>query len=1032
MAHIHFKNRCWLLSAVVVLLSAVSQMAFAQAQTGVVLDDNNTPIAGVVVGVKGTDKTVITDAEGKFPLTYAENDVITFRHISYLYKEQTVGKIGRIYTVHLADRFVDNDKPITGPYGDALQANENLGSVKTVYNKDLEKYLSTDVLTSLQGRIAGFNVEQYRGSVLPTTEGNTRVDLIGSLPSNFGKGSYSDNTRFNLVARGMGPVVVVDGIERDFLSLDPEAIESISLQRDALSSMFLGMKSSRGALVITTKQPTRGRIRLSLTGKFGVHNSVNKLKPLSSAQYAYLLNEALQNDGKQALYTSADYNAYLNGSNPYTHPDINWEDQVMNKNAITQSYNLNVSGGGKVAQFFVSLGYMNEAGLFKKDKSNPYNTNLNYNRYSISSKVNINITEDLTASLTAIGRIVEGNQPGGSGTGYSDLLNTIFTTPNNAYPLYNENGTYGGNYSYQNNLLSQTVGSGYISDNTRDIMATAKLRYDFSKLLKGLSAQFIGSVAAQSRTALTRTKRNPVYEFTIDDKGKPVYTMYGSPSPQTNNFTAVSTYQNLYGQLSVDYQRSFGLHSLKAIVTGDTRQELDDYDLPMIPSNIIESASYNYAERYFVQAKLVESYYNRYAPGNRWGVFGAVGLGWDISKENFMKNAHWLDKLKVRGVWGSTGNGINNAGYYIWRQTYSRNLTTFYPLGTTPTNGYWVTETTPISNPYITYEKANKLTVGLDMAFFKRRLEATIDYYNDHYFDLLQQRGKSIAILGTNYPEENIGRVRRSGVEVTLTWQDHVGSVNYYLTGNWSLAASKLLFMDEQETPYNYLRQTGRSEGAIFGLKADGFLSADDIKGGYPTMVGYTVQPGDVKYVDMNSDGVIDEWDRTVIGGDKPVQYFGLDLGLEWKGLEFSMLWQGACNRDIYVNNRTLVEGFQSVGNSFGQAYQNLIGRWTPETAATATYPRLSAGGNTYNYGDNYGSSLWVKNGSYIRLKNISLAYSLPEKLCNRKLGGMRLKVFVEAQNLVTFAGCDLVDPEVTFTSSPLQRTIFTGINLKF
>lgn len=396
-----------------------------------------------------------------------------------------------------------------------------------------------------------------------------------------------------------------------------------------------------------------------------------------------------------------------------------------------------------------------------------------------------------------------------------------------------------------------------------------------------------------------------------------------------------------------------------------------------------------------------------------------------------MQSATWLDKLKLRGVWGRTGNGIDNSGYYIWRQTYRDNFNA-YPVGTQSTWVWGVYENTPIANPYISFEKANKLNIGLDLAMFNHRLEATVDYYNDKYLDLLQQRGKSIAILGVEYPAENIGQSRRTGVDVTLTWQDKIGSVNYYLSGNWSIASTKLLFMDEQATPYNYLRQTGRPEGVIFGLQADGFLSAEDIASGYPVMVGYDVQPGDVKYVDMNKDGVIDEWDRTVIGGDKPAQYFGIDLGLEWKGLEFSMLWQGACNRDIYVNNRTLVEGFQAIGNGYGQAYQNILGRWTPETAATATYPRLSAGGNTYNYGGMYGSSMWMQNGNFIRLKNIMLAYNLPENFCNRTLGGVRLKVFLEAQNLLTFSGCDLVDPEVTFTSSPLQRTIFTGVKLNF
>ena len=1025
------KQMPWMITACLMMLLSAATVS-AQNLVGTVFDVNNNPVPGVVVQVKGAAAQTTTDADGSFTLACSADDVLTFQHIAFLYKEAKVGQTPKQgWSIHLTERFVDNDKDIVGPFADITTADENLGSVTTVYNKDLEKYLSTDIMTSLQGRMAGFNVSQYRGSWLPTTSSNTRVDLIGSLPSNFGTGSIGDNTQFNYTSRGVSPVVIVDGVERNLLMIDPEAIESVSLERDALSSMFLGMKSSRGALIITTKQPTAGKLSLSLTGKFGVHSSTKHLKPLSASQYAYLLNEALQNDGKTSIYTSNDYYAYLNGTNPYTHPDINWEDELMKDNAISQSYNLNVSGGNKAAQYFVTLGYMNEQGLFKTNSDNSYNTNLNYNRYMISSKVNINVTQDLTASLTAIGRIIEGNQPGGTGTGYSDLLLNIWRTPNNAYPIYNENGTYGGNYSFQNNLLSMTTESGYLADNTRDIMATGKLRYDFNRVIEGLSAQVLGNVTAQTRTAIIRTKRNPVYQYGQTDTGEPIYTQYGSPSSQTNDFRGTSNYHNLYGQISVDYVRQFGEHGLKLNVMGDTRHEIDDYDLPMIPSNIMEGFAYNYAQKYFVQGKLTESYYNRYAPDNRWGTFAALGLGWDISKENFMKDISWIDKLKLRGTVGRTGNGISNSGYYIWRQTYSTNLTTLYPLGSERSNGYWVTENA-LANPYITYEKANKRTVGLDAAFLNKRLNLTLEYYNDKYFDLLQQRGKSIGIMGTDYPAENIGKSRRYGFDVTLSWQDHIGAFNYYVNGNWSIAKTKLLFMDEQETPYNYLRQTGRPEGVLFGLEANGFLSAEDIAQGYPVMVGYEVQPGDVKYVDQNNDGVINEWDRVVIGGDKPTQYFGVDLGFEWKGLEFSMLWQGVYNRDIYVNDRTLVEGFQSIGNSFGQAYENILARWTPETAATAKYPRLSVGGNTYNYGGYYNSSLWVQNGNFIRLKNISLGYNLPESFCNNSLGGVRVKLFVEGQNMLTFSACDLVDPEVMFTSSPLQRTIFTGINIKF
>ncbi|MBQ3630650.1 MAG: SusC/RagA family TonB-linked outer membrane protein [Prevotella sp.] len=919
--------------------------------------------------------------------------------------------------------------PQSGEVGEGSQ----VASAPTVSGRDMEKYLSTDILTSLQGRIPGLNISQYRGSDLPRTSVNTSADLIGYRPASYGQTPYSDNTRFFISSRGLAPVIIVDGIERNMLSLDPEAIESVTVARDALSSMFLGMKSSRGAMIITTKMPTRDRLHFGFTAKWGLHSNTMNQKPLSADAYAYLLNEALQNDGRSAIYNTADRDAYQTQSSPYTHPNVNWYDELLNKNAMSQSYNLNVSGGGRVAQFFVSLGYTGEDGLFKTNKDNGYNTNLDINRYMISSKVNINITDDFTASMTAIGRVIEGNQPGGSGSGYSDLLLNIWRTPNNAYPIHNPNGTWGGSMAHTNNLAAQAWESGYINDNMRDIMATLTLKYDFDKLVRGLSASFTGSVAHQTRTAIVRTKQNPVYNYSIVD-GQPTYLLFGNSVSQSNGFTAVSSYQNLYGRLNIDYDRHFGLHHLAFGLMGDTRHELVQYDLPMIPSDMMESVRYDYDRRYFLEAAMTQSYFNRYAPDNRWGNFFAVGAGWDMSRESFMEDADWLDQLKLRATYGHTGNGIDNAGYYQYRQRFSQNATAAYPQGTSmnTTGGIFTTETMPIANPFITFEKAHKLNIGLDAALLGRRLEATVEYYNDKYLDLLQTRGKSIELMGATYPTENIGRSRRQGFDVSLSWRDKVGPVSYYIAPNWSLEKTELLFMDEQEQPHNYLRQTGRPLGVVFGLQALGFLTADDIAQGYPVMQGVEVQPGDVKYADLNNDKIIDEYDRTVIGGDKPLHYFGLDLGVNFAGFELSMLWQGVYNRDLYVNDRTLVEGFQSIGNTYGQAYQNILARWTPETAATATYPRLSAGGNTYNYGGMYGSSLWMHKGNFIRLKNIQLAYNLPATFCRNYLGGVGVKVFFNAQNALTFSACDLVDPEVTFTSSPMQRCFFTGINLNF
>ena len=1028
----------FMLLAMCMLLGMLSPNMSAQGMsnadiTGKVVDQYGNPVSDVTVTMKNSNFKAVTGVDGIFKFQLKKGDILCLSHPGFIHKEIKVNKLKnteRVFKVTLDEHFIKDKEVISGPY-EGKDKNHFLGSASTIYTDKLSSMMGTTILPALEGRLSGLNITQYRGARVHQTSANSTSDIVGNVPV-FGEGFYSDNTEFNVGSRGIAPVVVIDGIQRELYSIDPEAIESVSIQKDALSSMFLGMRSSRGALVITTKEPIKQGFQLSFTGRFGVQSALKTPNPLSAHQYAYLLNEALQNDGKEPFYTYDDFNKFRTQSNPYTHPNVNWFDEILNKTSTTQSYNLNVTGGNKFAQYFVSVGYMGENGLFSNPtESDAHDTNLSYSRYMISSKVNINITDDFTAKVTLLGRVEDGNQPGAK---YSNLLNAIYTTPNNAYPIKNPNGTWGGNVTFDNNLMSQAINSGYIMDTARDMVGGINLKYDFNKLVKGLSARLVGNVSIQNRSYTERSKRAPVHSYGFDKEGKEIYTQYGSSNSQINRFYSVTSYQQMYGQFAVDYNRRFGVHGVKATLMGDTRHTLANYDLPQLPSNIIADVAYDYAEKYFVQAALSESYYNRYAPGRRWGTFYAFGLGWDISKEDFMENADWLNQLKLRGVFGKTGNGIDNSGYYMYRQTFSHIGTAGYPLGTEMSAmGNVTMENTPLANPFLTWEKAYKLNVGVDLAMFNNRLKFTADYYNDKYFDLLQNRGKSIELIGQYYPMENIGKVRRFGGDLSITYQDRVNDFSYYVSANWSCEQSKLLYMDEQEVPEEYLRQTGRPAGAIYGLVADGFFTTREEIEKSPVIEGFeNIQPGDIKYKDLNNDKVINEFDRTVIGGDKPYSYFGIDLGFKWRGLDFSMFWQGAYNRDLYLQDWTLLEGFQANGRYYGQAYENMLGRWTPETAESATFPRLTAGGNEYNRGNGWNSSFWLRSGNFIRLKDISLGYNLPDSFCNNYLGGLRLKIFVNGQNLFTKSACDLVDPEVGFTSYPLQRCISTGINIRF
>lgn len=1017
-------------------LNAMAQETGGTANiTGKVIDQYGNPVSEVVVTMKNADFKAVTGIDGTFEFQYKKGDALRFSHPGFLYKEIKVNKLKnseRIFKVTLSEEFVKSRDVMNGPYS-TKDKDSFLGSAATIYTDQVNSMLATTIIPSLQGRLPGLNITQTRGARKNQIEASSSQAIMTHAP-NLGKGVYSDNTEFDIRTRhkDYAPVVVVDGIQRDLYSLDPDAIESVSLQKDALSSMFLGMRSSRGALVITTKEPIKEGFQLSFTGRFGVQSTVKDLNPLPADQYAYLLNEALLNDNKKPFYSYDDYTKYRDNSSPYTHPNVNWQDELMNNSSTIQSYNLNATGGNKFAQYFVSVGYVGENGLFKNPGGDAHDTNMTFDRYMISSKVNVNITDDFSAKISLMGRIEEGTQPGGKGTGFGDILSAIYDTPNNAYPVRNPDGSWGGSQSFTNNLLSMAINSGYITDGARDVLGSINLRYNFDKVVKGLSARMVGSITSQNRSTTNRSKSSETFDYIIDAAGNESYTRFGEPKPQSNAFNSVTTYQQMYGQFAVDYQRQFGEHGLTASLSADTRTTLSNWDLPEYPSNIIADVSYNYGGRYFAQAAMSQSYYNRYAPGRRWATFYAFGLGWDISKESFMEDLDWLNQFKIRGVFGNTGNGMDNAGYYTYSQTYSSGGDG-YQLGTNFGSGPGYYEKDPLANPFLTWEKAEKFNIGVDLALFNNKLRITGDYYNDKYSDLLQKRGKSIELIGQDYPNENIGKTRWYGGELSVTYQDRIGKFNYYVSGNWSCEQSKLLFKDEQAVPHDYLRETGNSVRAIYGLVADGFFTSQEEIKNSPVIEGFdNIQPGDIKYKDLNNDKVINEFDKKLIGGDKPLSYFGIDLGFQWQGLEFSMFWQGVYNKDVLMGDWNLLEGFQQKGQVYGQAYENMLDRWTPETANTATFPRLSAGSNKYNKGNDWNSSFWVRSGNYIRLKNISLGYNLPDSFCRNYLGGTRVKIFVNGQNLFTKAANELVDPEVSFGNYPLQRCVSTGINVKF
>ena len=963
---------------------------------GVIVDTNGDPVIGASIQEKGVaGKGTVSDLDGKFNLSVASNAVLLISYIGFQSLEVKVGNRTSLSLVLKEDHQLLDEVVVIG-YG-TMEKRAVTSSITSISSKDLVTGLGgSTIATALKGKISGMNVSETSS---PNASASFQLRGVASINAS------------------SSPLIVIDGIPGgDLRSISQEDIQSIDVLKDASAGAIYGTRAAGGVILVTTKKAKEGPITLSYTGEL-------------STEQVSRRPQVLDRDAFVRFGVGTDLGA-----------STDWYGELLNEGALSQRHVVTLSGGRHTARIYATIMAQDQKGIAIGDNRKDYSGRINANFNLLNDLLEIGLHTEYR----------EAHRDQRSSSSCFDMALKMNPTEH-VYDSTSETGynVLVGGSEYYNPLAEVMLKQTDNVDKWLKADATVKLN-----LPAGFSAQAtLGWEDRQYQqthyvSALHRTSLNGSY------KGK--------------GFHGYSKTVNVSFEPTINFMRVFADDHTVSAVAGYSYWEnnsenfdMSNYDFPVdgvgawdmgtgswlsdgkaamsshkYPRERLISffgrANYSYKDRYMVTGSVRHEGSSKFGKNHRWGTFWAVGLGWDISKEKFME-ASKIDQLKLRATYGHTGNGIDNAGYFSYLKRYNEDGGFWYSNGTSMSNGGSVSEISPLANTLLTWEKGRKVNVGLDLTLLKNRLTLSADYYNDYYYDILQSRGKSIELLGIAYPAENIGKTRYYGLETQLSWQDHIGKVNYYVSANWSMEQNKRLFMDEQYVPYDYLKMTGQPTGTIYGLVATGFLTAKDIADGYPVMNGFNnIQAGDVKYKDMNGDGEINEFDRTVIGGDKPTCYFGIDLGFEWKGLEVTALIQGAYNRDLYNSDRTLLEGFQVIGQSYGQAYTNLLNRWTPETAETATYPRLTAGGNMYNYGNNWNSSLFVQNGNYIRLKNATVSYKLPENFCRNYLGGLRVKIFVQGQNLLTWSRTRLQDPEVTFTSYPLQRTITTGINLNF
>lgn len=876
------------------------------------------------------------------------------------------------------------------------------------------------------------SIQSISGSKLASMPGNQlKSVLAGQLPGLFVNQSSSNSgtineSAFSLSLRGQSPLVVIDGIPQNISIFDFEEIESVTVLSDALATAMYGPQASNGVLLITSKKGEIGKQHI----KASIQSSIQKpgafLHGLSAYDYATLYNEALANDGKAPVYSQSDLDAYKNHSDPYGHPDIDWVDQAYKNTTRMDRVTLNVTGGNKVARYYAVGEYLRQGGIFKTNEDdNPYSTNNDFSSYMLRTNVDVNLDEKTVVGINVLGRIIESSQPGAT---TNTIRNGIYNSPNNAYPAFNPDGSLGGVLEYKDNTYGQINRSGYRQAYERNVLTDVNLKRNLDNIVKGLWVKGLVSFSGAFVQNINRSKTFAVYQMNVvpnDGAGlnDTTYRRFNSDGSQNNSDAIADQWIQSYTEFDLGYDRQYGKHGFSGLLLYNNISNRVNSNLPLRFKGLSGRIAYNYNEKYIAEAVFGYNGFNRYPEGYRLRFFPAVGLGWNIHKEKFLEEVSWINRLKIYGSYGKTGNNMN--GYYSYKQYYVGGTSVYF--GTTPSSNGAVMEGA-LANPDLDYEKADKLNMGVEGALFKNRLSFAVEYYLNNYYDLARTRGTSITIIGNSYPLENIGKNRYSGINMMMGYNGKSDASFFYsISANANIAKSKVVFMDEVDQPYEWMKRTGSPVGQAFGYTAVGlYRTAEDFnRPGVATIDGYAPRLGDIMYKDYDMDGRITPFDEAPIGTTKPLVFFGSDIYLSFKNFDLRALIQGAFNRNITLTGASYWE-FQNRG--LGQVFSHHLDRWTPDNP-DASYPRLTLGTNINNHISN--SSYWYKDGSYGRLKFVELGYNIPEQW-TKSIKIESFRIFANATNLFTVSAYKDVDPEVYGYVYPIVKTFSGGLTINF
>lgn len=1012
--------------------------------TGVVKSTSGETLPGVSIRVKNKPVATLSDIDGKYTIKVpSANDVLVFSYIGFVTQEKPAGSI-RVLNITLADD-AQNLKEVVVTVGYGTQKKSTLtGAISTISSKEILKSPNGNVTNSLIGRAPGVGAVQRSGQP--------------------GSNSAIINIRGVATYNNTGAIVIVDGVERpDFGDIDPNEIESVNILKDASSTAVYGIRGANGVIVVTTKSGKESKPRVSYSGNLSLQSYTGIPKALDAYSNAYLINEANRNDGLSPTWTDAALQKFKDGSDPIGYPDINWFDYVTRDFYSQTQHNVNVSGGTKVIKYFASVGYLFEDGIFKEFDS-PYKikSSPDYNRYNFRSNIDVKLSKNLDVGVKLGGRLQKRYQPSGlrSGSGsfsYDNveaMISRVLQVPAFAYPVTLPDGRIAQSPSVGTNIwnpLAVITRWGTRFDDYNNVQSTFNLNYKLDALTKGLSFK---TVYAYDSYFESTTRRNATWAaYSIDRETKEITLTGDRPRDEPlsgliNEFGG-TIHSNL--QTGFNYDRSFGKHSLAGLVLF-TRQLINVQGStattapPKASQGVVNRLTYNYAGKYFAEFNAAYNGSENFPTGMKYGFFPAVSAGWTISNENFLKSSEWLSYLKIRGSYGLVGN--DDIGQrFLYLTNYSRatgSLTVSTPAYSQPgrvvqfgdpnsiTNRPVVhLPDAAIGNPVITWETGTKRNIGIESKFLRDAISLNLDFFDETRKDILTPRQSGMQILGQGYPPLNIGEVYNKGFEAELDLNKRSGNLSYGLNSQISFARNRIISRDEPIGRPDYQKQEGKRVGQFFGYITDGFYQSQaDIDASVPNELGTPI-PGDLKYVDYNRDGRINSDDRAPIGYSRTPEYiFSFTPRMAYKGVSLSLMFQGVANvsSDVILSEQ----------NNGQQMYEFMLNRWTPATAATATWPALHSRGNPYiSYQLN---DFILQDASYIKLRNAELSWSLPARwLTPLKISSLR--VFLTGQNLITWTKFKMyLDPENINLSNtdfskqsiyPTSRIYNLGVNLQ-